>query len=120
MANHYGLGMGFFLSSTKKVKLRLVFSRRNSRQDRCPTVKWSGIQTVCEESQSDVLILLDCCASGLSNRDEGGLTLNILFRFAPRYVLTTSIQEMEQPSFWPPVHLMVLQMELANSLLLIH
>lgn len=34
-------------------------------------VKWSGIQNVLEESESDVLILLDCCASGLSNTDEG-------------------------------------------------
>jgi len=46
-------------------------SLRNSSQDRCPSVKWSGIQTVCEESESDVLILLDCCASGVSNSDEG-------------------------------------------------
>lgn len=34
-------------------------------------MKWSGIQNALEESESDVLILLDCCASGLSNTDEG-------------------------------------------------
>lgn len=48
-----------------------VFSFRNRGQDRCPTVKWSGIQNALEESQSDVLIVLDCCASGMSNTDEG-------------------------------------------------
>ncbi len=46
-------------------------SHRNSDRERPPTVKWSGIQNALEESQSDVLILLDCCASGLSNTDEG-------------------------------------------------
>lgn len=46
-------------------------SRRNNLRDQCPTVKWSGIQNVLEESQSDVLVLLNCCASGMSNTDEG-------------------------------------------------
>jgi ankyrin repeat protein len=46
-------------------------SRRNSRTERCPTVKWSGIQNSLEESRSDVLILLDCCASGVCTTDEG-------------------------------------------------
>ncbi|KAH8775791.1 hypothetical protein F5882DRAFT_268098, partial [Hyaloscypha sp. PMI_1271] len=34
-------------------------------------VKWSGIQNTLEESRSDVLILLDCCASGVCTTDEG-------------------------------------------------
>lgn len=34
-------------------------------------VKWSAIQTLLEEDQSDVLILLDCCASGTANACEG-------------------------------------------------
>jgi hypothetical protein len=34
-------------------------------------VKWGGIQTILEESLSDVLILLDCCASGTANASEG-------------------------------------------------
>lgn len=38
---------------------------------KCPTVKWSGIQNVLEEAQSDVLILLDCCAGGAINTLEG-------------------------------------------------
>ena len=46
-------------------------SRRNIDQARCPTVKWSGIQNTLEESESDVLILLDCCASGVCTTDEG-------------------------------------------------
>jgi hypothetical protein len=48
-----------------------VISWQNSRNDRCPTVKWSGIQNTLEESHSDVLILLDCCASGVCTTDEG-------------------------------------------------
>lgn len=34
-------------------------------------MKWSGIQNTLEESRSDVLILLDCCASGICTTDEG-------------------------------------------------
>ncbi len=34
-------------------------------------VKWSGIQNTLEESRSDVLILLDCCSSGICTADEG-------------------------------------------------
>jgi hypothetical protein len=33
-------------------------------------VKWSGIQNTLE-SESDVLILLDCCAAGVCTTDEG-------------------------------------------------
>jgi len=36
-----------------------------------PTVKWSGIQNVLEEAQSDILLLLDCCHSGTANTNEG-------------------------------------------------
>ncbi|KAF8854102.1 hypothetical protein BDZ45DRAFT_597553 [Acephala macrosclerotiorum] len=49
-----------------------------SKCDRKPTVKWSGIQNALEESQSDVLVLLDCCASGLSNTDEGNGVTELL------------------------------------------
>jgi len=48
----------------------LLCSWRNNRKAKCPIVKWSGIQTL-EEAQSDVLILLDCCASGTANASEG-------------------------------------------------
>lgn len=34
-------------------------------------MKWSAIQTLLEEDPSDVLILLDCCASGTANACEG-------------------------------------------------
>jgi hypothetical protein len=34
-------------------------------------VKWSAIQTLLEDDPSDVLILLDCCASGTANACEG-------------------------------------------------
>jgi hypothetical protein len=34
-------------------------------------VKWSGIQNILEEAQSDVLLLLDCCNAGTANTNEG-------------------------------------------------
>jgi hypothetical protein len=34
-------------------------------------VKWGEIQTILEKAPSDVLILLDCCASGTANTCEG-------------------------------------------------
>jgi methylenetetrahydrofolate reductase (NADPH) len=34
-------------------------------------VKWGGIQTLLEEAPCDVLILLDCCASGTASASEG-------------------------------------------------
>ncbi|KAE9379701.1 hypothetical protein N431DRAFT_553822 [Stipitochalara longipes BDJ] len=46
-------------------------SFRNNKNPKCPIVKWSGIQTVLEEAPCDVLILLDCCASGVANTCEG-------------------------------------------------
>jgi hypothetical protein len=49
----------------------LVYSWRNNNKLKCPTVKWSGIQNVLEESQSDVLLLLDCCHAGSANTNEG-------------------------------------------------
>jgi hypothetical protein len=48
-----------------------VYSWRNNNKLKCPTVKWSGIQNVLEESQSDVLLLLDCCHAGSANTNEG-------------------------------------------------
>jgi hypothetical protein len=40
-----------------------------------PKVVWSGIQRSLEMAQSDVLILLDCCWSGVANETEGsGIT----------------------------------------------
>ena len=44
---------------------------RRSVNCQLPTVKWSGIQNVLEEAQSDVLLLLDCCHSGTANTNEG-------------------------------------------------
>jgi hypothetical protein len=34
-------------------------------------VRWSGIQNVLEQAESDVLILLDCCHSGTATASEG-------------------------------------------------
>jgi hypothetical protein len=53
-------------------------SQRNSANERCPTVKWSGIQSSLEEAQSDVLLLLDCCAAGTANTNEGNGVTELL------------------------------------------
>ncbi|TVY46156.1 GATA zinc finger domain-containing protein, partial [Lachnellula occidentalis] len=55
-----------------------VQSHQNEGRERPPTVKWSGFQNALEESSSDVLILLDCCASGLSNTEEGNGVTELL------------------------------------------
>ena len=31
-----------------------------------PTIQWSGLQSMLEHAESDVLILLDCCAAASS------------------------------------------------------
>jgi hypothetical protein len=49
----------------------ILYSWQNNRKVKCPIVKWGGIQTILEEAPSDVLILLDCCASGTANASEG-------------------------------------------------
>ncbi|KAG4438265.1 hypothetical protein IFR05_006247 [Cadophora sp. M221] len=46
-------------------------SRPNPKDPSYRTVKWNGIQHALEEAVSDVLLLLDCCASGTANTDEG-------------------------------------------------
>ncbi|KAL5323643.1 hypothetical protein ACEPPN_008183 [Leptodophora sp. 'Broadleaf-Isolate-01'] len=46
-------------------------SRPDPKDPSYRTVKWNGIQHALEEAVSDVLLLLDCCASGTANTDEG-------------------------------------------------
>jgi choline dehydrogenase-like flavoprotein len=41
-------------------------------------VQWSGIQTALEQSQSDVLALLDCCHAGTAYNDEGNGTTELI------------------------------------------
>lgn len=60
-----------FLSRLGSQLMNTTCSLRNSKQERCSAVKWSGIQNSLEESRSDVFILLDCCASGVCTTDEG-------------------------------------------------
>ncbi|KAL9014738.1 MAG: hypothetical protein Q9173_000617 [Seirophora scorigena] len=36
-----------------------------------PTIQWYGLQTMLEQSESDVLVLLDCCAAASSNAASG-------------------------------------------------
>ena len=51
--------------------LLFAYSWRNNKKAKCPTGKWSGIQNVLEEAESDILILLDCCASGIASTNSG-------------------------------------------------
>ncbi|KAE9376522.1 hypothetical protein N431DRAFT_367619, partial [Stipitochalara longipes BDJ] len=44
---------------------------RTDEHSNIPTVQWSGIQNLLEQSECDSLILLDCCASGTANTDAG-------------------------------------------------
>ncbi|EDN97450.1 hypothetical protein SS1G_11975 [Sclerotinia sclerotiorum 1980 UF-70] len=41
-------------------------------------VKWSGIQNLLEEAQSDVLLLLDFCSSGTANTGDGCGTTELI------------------------------------------
>ncbi|TVY17726.1 Cholesterol oxidase [Lachnellula arida] len=61
----------------KNEKLVWTSGRKNSRS-RYPTVRWSGIQTALEQSQSDVLTLLDCCHAGTASSDEGNGTTELI------------------------------------------
>ncbi|KAH8782460.1 hypothetical protein BGZ57DRAFT_758998, partial [Hyaloscypha finlandica] len=60
------------LSCTKELVWSTLPEKKNAK---CPIVIWSGIQRSLEMAQSDVLILLDCCSSGVAHASEGrGLT----------------------------------------------
>jgi hypothetical protein len=56
----------------RAVKL-MIFSNsfQNHEKKKCSTVTWSGIQKALEQALSDVLILLDCCSSGIGDAGEG-------------------------------------------------
>jgi hypothetical protein len=41
------------------------------KNGKCSIVVWSGIQRSLEMAKSDILILLDCCSSGVANASEG-------------------------------------------------
>ncbi|TVY84214.1 Transcription factor atf1 [Lachnellula suecica] len=88
--SHYKLTekvMAFVRPTSDKTQLKIVYyagharlmstrtlawtSWRNNKRAKCPMVKWSGIQTLLEKASCDVLILLDCCASGTANACEG-------------------------------------------------
>ncbi|KAL9585910.1 MAG: hypothetical protein Q9212_001227, partial [Teloschistes hypoglaucus] len=44
---------------------------RHNRKPGASTVQWSSIQTMLEEAQCDVLVLLDCCAAASSGGNAG-------------------------------------------------
>jgi hypothetical protein len=50
---------------------RAHISLPENAKSKSPIVVWSGIQRSLEMAESDVLILLDCCSSGVANASEG-------------------------------------------------
>jgi len=105
-------GQGIYKEFTSNPLLTFAISRRNSQKERCPTVKWSGIQNSLEESQSDVLILLDCCSSSVCTTDEGNgvteliaacaynATANGVGPFSFTHALNAKLRQLSQlPSF---------------------
>ncbi|PVH78147.1 hypothetical protein DL98DRAFT_390647, partial [Cadophora sp. DSE1049] len=60
------------LSPTKEL---IWYPEPERKNQKSPRVKWSGIQTSLEMAKSDVLILLDCCSSGVVHASDGdGIT----------------------------------------------
>jgi hypothetical protein len=57
---------------SKNLKLIAVFrSWQNKKKPKCSTVTWTGIQQALQQAQSDVLVFLDCCSSGIGDVGEG-------------------------------------------------
>jgi hypothetical protein len=48
-----------------------IYSISDPKNKAYRQLKWAGIQNTLEEARSDVLIILDCCASGTANTDDG-------------------------------------------------
>ena len=46
-------------------------NRASTGAPESPTVQWSGLQNLLEHAESDVLILLDCCAAASSISETG-------------------------------------------------
>ncbi|KAG4437821.1 hypothetical protein IFR05_006708 [Cadophora sp. M221] len=100
---------------TKTKLLEWTSSRENPKlhsQSRLQPVQWSGIQILLEQAESDVLILLDCCAAGTANAGGGsGVTeliaacsysgtANGVGRYSFTNALVTELHELSQrPSF---------------------
>jgi hypothetical protein len=55
----------------QNLKLTVFRSWQNKKKPKCSTVTWTGIQQALHQAQSDVLILLDCCSSGIGDVGEG-------------------------------------------------
>ncbi|KAN0095850.1 hypothetical protein V8E51_016561, partial [Hyaloscypha variabilis] len=62
------------LSKTKD----LVWSSWQTKNERYPTVSWTGIQRALEQAESDALVLLDCCSSGIGVVGEGNGVTEII------------------------------------------
>ncbi|KAL2061195.1 hypothetical protein VTL71DRAFT_7468 [Oculimacula yallundae] len=100
---------------TKTKLLEWTSWRDNPRlhsQTRIQPVQWSSIQVLLEQAESDVLILLDCCAAGTANAGGGsGVTeliaacsysgtANGVGRYSFTNALITELYELSQrPSF---------------------
>lgn len=68
VSNSYNRTLWILLSANPLPNATSLPEKKNVK---CPIVLWSGIQRSLEMAQSDVLILLDCCSSGVAHGSEG-------------------------------------------------
>lgn len=54
---------------------------RSQQDSLSPSLDWSAIQSLFEETESDVLFLLDCCAMAASSTGGGQGVRNFYFGF---------------------------------------
>ncbi|RDW58140.1 hypothetical protein BP6252_13551 [Coleophoma cylindrospora] len=92
---YYG-GHGFLSPSRQ-----LMWSNVPDGEPRYQQVKWHAIQATLEDAESDVLLLLDCCAAGTASTDDGhGVTeligacaFNVVANGVGDYSFTTALSK---------------------------
>lgn len=67
-----------FLARKHKNILTRISKSVQKTGDKFATVTWTGIQQELQQAQSDVLILLDCCSSGVADGGEGNGVTELL------------------------------------------
>ncbi|KAH9207971.1 hypothetical protein DL95DRAFT_232590, partial [Leptodontidium sp. 2 PMI_412] len=102
---------------SSKTRDLVWISRPSKNSENCCTVTWTGIQKALEQAESDVLILLDCCSSGIGNAAEGNgvtelmsacafdVTANGVGHYSFTKALTTELRLLSQKRSFPVVEL---------------
>ncbi|RDW56663.1 hypothetical protein BP6252_14049 [Coleophoma cylindrospora] len=69
----------YYAGHSKLSKMKdVVWASVHKTGDKYATVTWTGIQQELQQAQSDVLILLDCCSSGVADGGEGNGVTELL------------------------------------------